>query len=221
MRILYVTDLHGRQEGYETVLERARAAGVRAILNGGDLYPLGPELFQVQRSFLQGYLPDYLRRCRESGIAWIATAGNMDLRGLDRSLRELASGTEGAFVLLGERAEFAGWSFIGTPMTVDGPFSLKDRCLRDTGHWQGPPQQGKALLSDEEGLHGVEDWPRLLAGRPTLEHHLAELPRPADPARTVYLIHQPPRGVGRGSLPRGPMSARRRCGGSSRAAGPC
>ena len=119
MRILYVTDLHGRAAAYEKVLERAESASVRAIVNGGDIYPLGPDLFAVQKEFLDSYLPGYLERCARAGLDYLCTLGNMDLRGLDSSFRRLMASAPNAHSLLDEMATFQGYSFIGTPMTVE------------------------------------------------------------------------------------------------------
>ena len=80
MKILYATDIHGRTGCYETILERAVNDSADAIVNGGDLYPLGPELFDVQKKFLEHWLPDYLRRCNDRAITFLSTLGNMDLR---------------------------------------------------------------------------------------------------------------------------------------------
>ncbi|MFH1070036.1 MAG: metallophosphoesterase, partial [Candidatus Glassbacteria bacterium] len=131
MKILYVSDIHGRTGAYEVALERAIGAGVEAIVNGGDVYPLGRDLFAVQREFLEGFFPDYLERCRRRGIAYLATLGNMDLRGHDAAFRRLIAGSPGAHCLLEQAAEVGGYTFIGSAMTTDGPFALKDRCLRD------------------------------------------------------------------------------------------
>ena len=196
MKILYVTDLHGHESAYETALERAVRTGVRAIVNGGDMYPLGRDLFPVQQRFIGGYLPGYLERCARAGLGFLCTLGNMDLRGLDSEFMSIMTAAPNAHCLLDEMTLFEGYSFIGSPMSVDGPFALKDRCLRDTDDSADPPEAGWALVSDSAGLHPVDDWPRTCAELPALSCHLASLPLPEDPARAVYVLHQPPFGAG-------------------------
>ena len=200
MKILYVTDLHGHVTAYEKVFERAVDTGVRAIVNGGDLYPLGRDLFAVQQRFISGYLPDYLERCAQAGLEFLCTLGNMDLRGLDSEFIRIMAAASNAHCLLDEIAVFEGYSFIGSPMSVDGPFALKDRCLRDTDESPDPPEAGRALVSDSTGLHQVDDWARTCAELPALSSHLAGLPLPENPARAVYVLHQPPFGVGLGMI---------------------
>ncbi|MEA2063949.1 MAG: metallophosphoesterase [Gemmatimonadota bacterium] len=198
MRILYVTDLHGRVDAYEKVLERAAGAQVKAIVNGGDLFPLGPDLFAVQREFVTGYLPGHLERCAGFGLDFLSTLGNMDLCGLDDEFKRVMHAAPNAHILLEREATLEGYTFIGSPMTTDGPFSLKDRCLRDTACSAGPAQSGKALISDRYGIHQVEDWPAMRSLRPPLSEHLAGLPEPEERSRVIHVLHQPPSGLGLG-----------------------
>jgi Icc-related predicted phosphoesterase len=200
VKILYGTDLHGRIAAYEKTFERALDADVRAIVNGGDLYPLGSDLFEVQEQFISGYLSKYIERCAQAGLDFLCTLGNMDLRGLDSEFIRVMDSVPSAHCLLDEMLEFEGYSFIGSPMTVDGPFALKDRCLRDTEHSADPPVGGRALVSDSNGLHQVDDWGKTRAELPSLSQHLACLPRPPDPHRAVYVLHQPPFGAGLGMI---------------------
>jgi Icc-related predicted phosphoesterase len=203
MKILYVTDIHGRTGAYEIALERAVASGVEAIVNGGDVYPLGRDLFGVQREFLEDYLPAYLERCRRHGIAYLATLGNMDLRGHDSAFRRLIAGSPQAHCLLEQAAEVGGYTFIGSAMTTDGPFALKDRCLRDLPESPAGSSGDRALVSDESGIREVSDWGSRVAGIPSLAEHLRSLPLPENPRRTVYVLHQPPGGAGQGIISSG------------------
>ncbi|MBU2575247.1 MAG: metallophosphoesterase [Elusimicrobia bacterium] len=43
---------------------------------------------------------------------------------------------------------------------------------------------------------GGEDWPAYAATLPTIENELAALPKPKTVAKTVYVIHMPPSGLG-------------------------
>lgn len=203
MKILYTSDLHGRPGAYETVFERAVARGVSAVVNGGDVYPLDPDLFAVQREFLEGYFPEYLERLHKEGIAYLATLGNMDLRGHDDLFRRVMAQAPGAHCLLEESAAFGGYTFIGSAMSTDGPFSLKDRCLRDTADSPPPGSPARGLVSDHRGIHRIDDWPDRVQKLPTLEEHLDSLPGPEDPERTIYVLHQPPLGVGQGIISSG------------------
>lgn len=200
MKIIYATDFHGRKNCYEELLDRAVTARAEAIVNGGDLYPLGFDLFAVQREFLEDWLPGYLARCCERGVAFLATLGNMDLRAHDSLFREVMSQAGRAWSLVEQSAELAGLTFIGCAMTTDGPFSLKDRCLRDLPDSSALFGGGNALASDSDGIHHVENWQEHVNSQPCLREHLDTLPAPSDPEKTVYVLHQPPAGVGQGII---------------------
>ena len=203
MKILFATDIHGRIDAYKIILDRAAGNGVDAIVYGGDLCPLGRDLFDVQKKFLEEWLPEYLRRCNERGIAFLATLGNLDLRGLDKLFLEVMDSAENARPLLERKAEFGGFTFIGSPMTTDGPFSLKDRCLRDLAGSESQFGGNNALISDSSGIHAHSDWTSRVKSLPSLEEHLASLPAPGDPALTIYVLHQPPAGTGQGIISNG------------------
>jgi uncharacterized protein len=203
MRILYTTDIHGRTHCFDTVLERAATAGATAIVYGGDLMPLGPDLFAVQQAFLGNWLPEYIQRCARRGIALLATLGNMDLRGLDGMFGEVMNSAGNSLSLLDESAEFGGYTFVGCTMTTDGPFSLKDRCLRDLPDSVSPFGGGSALASGPGGIHRVDNWARRVTDLPSLAEHLNGLPLPENPQRTIYVIHQPPAGAGLGIIDSG------------------
>lgn len=200
MKILYVTDLHGRTTAYEKTLNRALSAGADAIVNGGDLYPVGRDLFRVQREFIRGWFCDYLKRLARRGITFISTLGNMDLRGHDNLFREVMNEAGNGACIVDECAEVNGWTFVGSPMIIDAPFALKDRCLRDSPDSTPPPVERTPLLSDSEGIHEVKDWESEAARRPTLVEHLDSLPVLADPTQTVHVLHQPPHGLGLGII---------------------
>jgi len=203
LKILYTSDLHGHRSSYEKVYERASELGVSAVVNGGDVYPLGADLFAVQREFLEGYFPDYLERLHREGIAYLATLGNMDLRGHDDLFRNVMAQVPETHCLLEASAVFGEYTFIGSAISTDGPFSLKDRCLRDTADSDLSGSLNRALVSDHRGIHEIDDWPDRLHKLPTLAEHLAALPRPEDPEKTVYVLHQPPSGVGQGIISSG------------------
>lgn len=203
MKILYVTDLHGRKAAYEKAAELAIDCGARAIVNGGDLYPLGPDLFAVQKQFLDGWFRQYLDSLARGGLLFLATLGNMDLAGLDDVFREVMAGSGCGRTLLNETVELDGWSFVGSPLTTDAPFALKDRCRRDLPDSTPPPVARTPLLSCQDGLYPVPDWDTRCQTLPDLGECLDSLPSPSTQSHAVYVLHQPPQGLGLGIIDSG------------------
>lgn len=197
MKAIFVTDLHGNRKGYEKTLGNAIANGVDLIINGGDIYPLGSNLYKIQRAFIAEFLIPHFDKCREAGIKYITTLGNMDLVGLDSYLLESTGPQDGIHVLLDSMVEIDGYSFVGTPAVTDGPFTLKDRCYLDSkeNHNDNSDFGRKGLLSDNLGINEVDEWDIVVMHRPSMEEKLNQLPKPADERKAVYIIHQPPASV--------------------------
>jgi len=196
MKILYTTDLHGNREKYRGIEELALREKVAAVLNGGDLLPAGPDLHEVQAEFIQGFLASHMAALCGAGIRFLGILGNDDLGALDELFRNVCRRTPGAHDLSEGKVELGGHEFLGFQLVQDYPFRLKDRCRRDGEDDQFPPQRGSGILSTPGGFRELPDWFLHARSLPTLEEELARLPAPRDPARAVYLIHQPPAGLG-------------------------
>ena len=200
MRFLFVVDLHGDEESYETALAVACDRGASAMINGGDLLPHGlRNAYAGQRNFL-GWLRGYWAAARDAGVACYAMFGNDDARALAAGLDEIAS--EGLVTRLdgGGWHELRGsggadgWTILGFPWVPDTPFRLKDWCRHDDASRTSPPQFGPPLISTSLGLIDVPV--DALSRLPTIEEELSALPAPPDPSRAVFVAHGPPSGIG-------------------------
>ncbi len=82
MKILFVTDLHGRRWKYDRLLELAKRHGVAALVNGGDMLPKEGDLFE-QDKLITGYLKNHFEGFNDSGINYLCYLGNDDLKIFD------------------------------------------------------------------------------------------------------------------------------------------
>ena len=194
LKAIFVTDLHGNRNGYDKTLENALNNGAELIINGGDIYPLGSNLFKIQRNFIGEFLVPYFDKCNKAGIKYISTLGNMDLIGLDDYLLDSTKQLGNTHILLDNMVEMNGYCFIGTPAVTDGPFTLKDRCYLDSkdNHNDSSDFGRKGLMSDERGINEVNEWDVVVMHRPSMSEKLNQLPEPDDEQKAVYVIHQPP-----------------------------
>ena len=106
--------------------------------------------------------------------------------------------------LAGRTVEVAGYEFVGMNWVVYYPFRLKDRCRIDTAAYVFGPQYGTGLLSQMDGWRELPDWFAYARSLPTLADELERLPRPADMARSIYVIHTPPHRLGLDACASGP-----------------
>jgi len=196
MKILFVTDLHGDISKYRSALKVALKHGVAAIVNGGDMLTLDGDLHGSQREFLEGFLSRHFQECSEAGVACLGLLGNDDLKIHDEAFDKVCRSHKNCFNLAQRRVEVGGFEFIGMNWVADYPFRLKDRCRPDAPGYISQKQFGTGLLSIEEGFRELVDWTAYAANLPDLGWELAALPKPSNPAKTVYVIHMPPSGLG-------------------------
>lgn len=197
MRFIYTTDLHGSSVRYDAILKAALKEKVGTIVNGGDMLPYGRgAIIARQRTFVHGFLKDYFAKCAEKGIKNLFILGNDDVACVDNEVDALCVANSMAVNLNGRVVELDGLHFIGFNLVTDYPFMLKDRCRADDRNFVLQPQLGPGMLSQPDGTFWlVPDWPKQIWKLPTLEDELANLPK-APAAKTIYVIHMPPDGLG-------------------------
>lgn len=196
MRILFVTDLHGNAAKYRRVLFLAKKNKAAAVVNGGDMLPVGGDLHGAQRKFIEGFLSGHFAEYAEAGIACLGMPGNDDLKIHDAVFDKVFRKHKNIFNLAQRRVEINGFEFIGMNWVTDYPFRLKDRCRRDGPGYVFQEQFGSGLLSMSEGFKELKDWRAYAEGLPDMGQELAALPKPINPAKAIYVIHMPPAGLG-------------------------
>lgn len=188
----FTSDLHGQTDFYEQVLAQAAAGRPRAVVIGGDLCPhaagdAGP---RRQRLFLEGILVEFARRLREvvPGAELLLLMGNDDWSA-NYPLLEQHDGA--LWRLLHDRVvsvdgvEVAGLSWV--PIT---PFTMKDWERWEDGDEESPPRL-EGWRSLENGLEAFAFDPR--SRTPTIAAALEALVARTEPARTLFVLHSPPR----------------------------
>jgi len=79
MKFLYITDMHGHVEKYETVLKYAIEHKIKLLHIGADILPKGKGMQKEQKKFIKGYLKNFYAECERNGIRVLAFFGNDDL----------------------------------------------------------------------------------------------------------------------------------------------
>jgi uncharacterized protein len=189
-RCLFVADLHGRRNRYETLLAVVEAERPAAVFLGGDLLPSGalprPE---GGPAFLRGWLGPRLEglreRLRASYPRILVIFGNDDPRAEEPSLAELEH--QGLLEHAHQRRiDVAGVPVYGYACVPPTPFLLKDWERYDVSRFVDP-----GCVSPEEGYRSVP----VREGDPkwgTIAGDLEALAGAHDVSRAVFLFHAPP-----------------------------
>lgn len=130
MKFVYTTDLHGHIEKYEAVFEFALSQKINLIHLGADLLPKAYPIFQKQKEFVDGYLKDFISKCRQNKIDVLGFFGNDDLYVFKDDFRKYSK-------LLDENpVKRNGHEFIAYGYVPDYPFGLKTACKLDYKGWK-------------------------------------------------------------------------------------
>lgn len=195
LKILYITDLHGSLWKYDQSLKLAKEHQVQIVINGGDLYPKGGDLFE-QDNFITGYLKEHFEKFNEAGIHYLCYPGNDDLQIFDGLFESICKPLPFIHCMAQRKVEIEGYEFIGMNWVVDYPFRLKDRCRIDTQDYVFQQQFGSGVLSTRDGWKELEDWCSYARTLPTIEDELEKLPKPEDIQKSIYILHMPPARLG-------------------------
>lgn len=197
MRILYVTDLHGNIDKYNSIRKAAQEAFVDVVINGGDMLPKSGDLFVDQRDFITGFLDRHFSEYQDDGIHYFCMLGNDDIASNDSIFDSVIARYSEIKNIAQNRIVLAGYEFIGMNHVADYPFRLKDRCRMDSLDFVFPQQFGTGMLSQESGQYQeLENWKQYARELSTIEDDLELLPRPHDYRKTIYVIHMPPSALG-------------------------
>lgn len=194
MKILYTTDLHGHKQKYEKLIDVSKSS-FDLVINGGDMLPNDGNLYN-QREFIEYELPKHFEHFERARIHYLCCLGNDDLRIFDDIFDEVCSRFSYVHNLVQRRHKVLGHEFIGMNWVVDYPFTLKDRCRKDTKDYVFQAQLGPAVASTPSGWSHILDWPAYANTLPTIEQELKQLPRPQNKQKAIYVIHMPPARLG-------------------------
>jgi Icc-related predicted phosphoesterase len=199
VRLLFATDLHGEARPWAALLARAAAADVDALVVGGDLLPIphGRDRLAAQRSFIRDVLGPAVHALRTArpALGIFGVLGNDDWATCADDLAEHAP----ALTLLdGGAKELGDGLWIGGgPWVPATPFGMSDHDRPDVVGWTAPVPKRRALVSRRAAPGALpvvlEVEPADVLARRSIADELDALATRSDPARTVLLVHGPPR----------------------------
>lgn len=207
MRFLYATDLHGAIWKYEHLAKRARQLGVKLILIGGDLLPnirpedSGREVwfnhydYLRARFFILRYLDRYFGKLAKFGVQLRYILGNDDPPCLEELFTQLLVKHQHIVDINSKVVSVGDYELVGMNLVVEHPFR-RDRCRGDVDRTPRIKTKESRFLSGLPIFTEIKDWPGYLSERQSLAEELEGLPKPKKMSRAIYVIHQPPAGMG-------------------------
>lgn len=198
-RLLITTDLHQRREKWDLLVKAAADEKPAFLLIAGDILPKDGG-FVRQRQFFPR-LRSLLTALRDqSGARVLLYLCNDDGHFLEPQLDELAA--DGLCVNLNQRVHREnGLIFCGMNKVRDYPFGYKHYCVPDED-WLADPVQfcGEGITFDERGEQvSIPDLRRYLRAKRSILQQLEDLKsqlQPDEMGRSVWMVHQPPAGLG-------------------------
>lgn len=194
MIICFTTDLHGRVNLHDDVVELVGRTDPELLIFGGDMLPDGEmkDPGPVQAEFVRGWLADWLRRFRDDfprcRIASIF--GNHDWHCSIRALETLE--TEGLLTILrpDAPATFGDWKFLGYSYSPPSPFYAKDLEKLDFPGDE-PPFFDGGRWDEATGKVVKAPAAEYFTSVPTIQDDLAKIP--TIDGKWIFVSHAPPR----------------------------
>jgi Icc-related predicted phosphoesterase len=206
--VLITTDLHQHPAKWRTLADAIVKGRPTFVLIAGDILPKYNG-FEEQAQFFP-----WLRECLtgirdQTGARVILYLSNDDAHYLEAQVDDLQA--DNLCVNLNQKVHReAGLVFCGMNKVRDYPFGYKHYCVPD-GDWITDPVQfcPQGVTFDDQGNQvTIPDLRKYLLANPTLLAHLEDLKsqlQPAEMAQSIWLVHQPPSGLGMDICARGPQ----------------
>ncbi len=197
MKFIYACDIHGDESKYNKILETAIKEKIKYIVLGGDLYPKNGERTVIQPEFINNGLKLFFEKLKENNLKCILILGNDDLEQFDEQFDNLCSKYENIYNVDKLKTTVEDICFIGLSNVLDAPFKRKNRVLIEN-NFEGEAQWSDEILI-EKGTKTItaKEWERYRETNiQKMEDVLARLPKADDGLKSIYILHEPPFGIG-------------------------
>lgn len=197
MKFIYACDIHGDTNKYEKLFQKAKEENIKYIVLGGDILPKREFRVIIQPEFIKGYLEEYFKRLNENNINCILIPGNDDLEKFDIQINELCKKYPNIYNIDEKKLDIEDVSFIGLSKVLDHPFGSKNRVIIEENLKMQPQLSEDIYIKKDTAVITIEEWERY---RETdierMEDVLTNLPKADKDRKVIYVLHNPPYGVG-------------------------
>lgn len=197
MKFIYACDIHGDTNKYEKLLKTAQKEKIKYIVLGGDLFPKRGIRTIIQPEFIKDFLEDYFKKLQENNIKCILIPGNDDLEKFDTQLNELCKKYPNIHNIDNKKLDIEDVSFIGLSKVLDHPFGSKNRVLIEKNLKMEPQLSKEIYINQNTEVITISEWEKYRETNiDKMEDILANLPVADKNKKTIYVLHDPPYGIG-------------------------
>lgn len=198
MQLLITSDLHQQIAKWNDLVSAVETERPRFVLIAGDLLPKAG--FKEQKAFFADMRRLFQTVKKIGPVTVLTYLGNDDSHVLEPLLDQLQA--EGLCINLNGRIHREdGLVFCGMSKVRDYPFGYKHWCATD-GEYVACPQQycGEGLTLDARGNYvRLANLVEYLSAKPSIGDELnllKEQLRAGEMERSIWMVHQPPTGLG-------------------------
>ena len=197
MKILALADVHQTEQHWQMLESAVREEKPELVLIAGDLLPKYEGIL-AQVSFMPR-LKEHAKAIRKAGAELILTLGNDDNQ---LTIPEMEKGDrQGLWHYIPDRVRTVhGYDFCGCPWVRDYPFAYKYWVVADRPdeNYLNPVQLGPpAVINRFNEIEIIEDLEAYLGRKISMQEALENTAEQVtDLKRSIWLIHDPPSGLG-------------------------
>lgn len=197
MKFVYACDVHGDGAKYLKLIDICKEEKINYIVLGGDLYLKRCNRELEQPKYIRNELDAFFTKLEEEDINCICIPGNDDLEQLDDIFNEICSKHKNVYNVDNKALVKEGICFIGLSKVLDGPWNRKSRIVIEDNC---PMQEQKCdTCLIEKGTREIssKEWESYREKNlENMRDILERLPKNTTDCKTIYIIHEPPYGVG-------------------------
>ena len=197
MKFIYACDIHGDTNKYEKLFKTAKKENIKYMVLGGDLLPKRGIRVIIQPEFIRDFFEDYFKRLKENNIKCILIPGNDDLEKFDIEINELCEKYSNIYNIDNKKLDIEDVSFIGLSKVLDHPFGSKNRVLIEKNLKMQPQLSQDIYINRDTEVITISEWERYRETNiDKMEDILSSLPVVDKSRKTIYVLHNPPYGIG-------------------------
>jgi Icc-related predicted phosphoesterase len=196
MRFIYACDVHGDKDKYYKLIAICKERKIQNIVLGGDIILKKCDREKDQPVYLREFMDPYFNMLKNNNINCICILGNDDLEILDEEYEEICRKYSNVYSVDNKALIFEDICFIGCGKVLDGPWQRKSRVVveKETPMEEQFYETVKVDKCTRE--ISAKEWEEYRKNYETMEEALAKLPENNTELKTIYILHDPPYGIG-------------------------